>query len=1172
MDLPKEHQWKAFAEWGKRFGGIIHISVLGKHMIIVNDGDTAVEMLNKKSNIYSDRPVQVMAGELVGWNESIPMTPYGDRLRKFRTILHRAIGSRTDVKAFHDHIRGEAYRGLRRLLEQPEALIEMLGKTSNAFSLSMCYGYQIQEDNDPFVHLADVAMDGFSKAAEPGKWLVDIIPAMKYVPAWIPGVVFQRLAKRWKKDLTEMATRPYEYMKQQLANNSASPSFTSALQSKVTTPEDENVIMWAAVGLYAGGAGTMVSTMHTFFLVMTLFPEVQKQAQLEIDATVGRDRLPTLDDRLPYVEALVSEVLRWGPVAPLGIVHRLTKDDIQDGYFIPGGSIIIPNIWNMLRDPRTYKNPELFDPQRFLETDNGQSHLLIANFLTFQHRLYLFASTAFVPIIRVFDCQSLLNRIRENEDLKAEDKERQVMDVREVIQFSLNDVDCHRVLLLSHFGEKFDAHQCEDTCDNCACTVPVVEQDMTGAAINMSKLIQEVENSRSKITRTQAIDVFQNSIKKDLMTKNLNRFRLYGAGKDVRQAQTERIYSTTWRACKSSVPSKNPTTAAIQSPMQGYLGPMHRDFLYNGGTLLMKFRVQSKSNIKARHFHAKMAETDKKCILKEWKDGQTDVIVGTIAFGMGIIRASGTYSIRDSLRLPVVYRRQEMRFYPLPLPLLPVPLRNDQYHASVYRLCLSRLRTVVHPLYSSNIMDLPKEHQWKAFAEWGKRFGGIIHISVLGKHMIIVNDGDTAVEMLNKKSNIYSDRPVQVMAGELVGWNESIPMTPYGDRLRKFRTILHRAIGSRTGVKIFNDHIRREAYRGLRRLLEQPEALIEMLGKTSNAFSLSMCYGYQIQEDSDPFVHLADVAMDGFSKAAEPGKWLVDIIPAMKYVPAWIPGVVFQRLAVTWKKDLTEMATRPYEYMKQQLANNCASPSFTSTLQSKVTTPEEENVIMWAAVGLYAEVQKQAQLEIDATVGRDRLPTLDDRLPYVEALVSEVLRWGPVAPLGIVHRLTKDDIQDGYFIPEGSIIIPNIWNMLRDPRTYKNPELFDPQRFLETDNGQSYLLIANSSLSNTTVFLLLQHLSRLEGLHLADAFLYLQYATILAVFDITKVVENGMIIEPAIEYTSGTIRSVVYIDFLSLHAFTKRANPSRPKPFKCSIKPRSAEAEALIQSIPAAGF
>lgn len=53
---------------------------------------------------------------------------------------------------------------------------------------------------------------------------------------------------------------------------------------------------------------------------MTLYPEVQKTAQAELDAVIGSDRLPSFSDRpqLPYLEAVLKEVLRWNPVAPMG--------------------------------------------------------------------------------------------------------------------------------------------------------------------------------------------------------------------------------------------------------------------------------------------------------------------------------------------------------------------------------------------------------------------------------------------------------------------------------------------------------------------------------------------------------------------------------------------------------------------------------------------------------------------------------------------------------------------------------------------------------------------------------------------------------------------------------------------------------------------------------------
>lgn len=84
---------------------------------------------------------------------------------------------------------------------------------------------------------------------------------------------------------------------------------------------------------------------------MILHPEVLKKAQAEIDAVVGPNRLPTFDDRplLPYIEAVQKEVLRWRPIAPMGIPHSSIQDDIVNGYLIPKGSIVMANIWCVRR-------------------------------------------------------------------------------------------------------------------------------------------------------------------------------------------------------------------------------------------------------------------------------------------------------------------------------------------------------------------------------------------------------------------------------------------------------------------------------------------------------------------------------------------------------------------------------------------------------------------------------------------------------------------------------------------------------------------------------------------------------------------------------------------------------------------------------------------------------
>lgn len=89
--------------------------------------------------------------------------------------------------------------------------------------------------------------------------------------------------------------------------------------------------------------------MTTFFLAMVLHPQVQLKAREEIDHVVGDNRLPTVRDRenLPYVEAVLKEVFRFHPIAPMGLPHLVTEDDVYEGYLIPKGAIIVPNIWSV---------------------------------------------------------------------------------------------------------------------------------------------------------------------------------------------------------------------------------------------------------------------------------------------------------------------------------------------------------------------------------------------------------------------------------------------------------------------------------------------------------------------------------------------------------------------------------------------------------------------------------------------------------------------------------------------------------------------------------------------------------------------------------------------------------------------------------------------------------
>jgi len=173
-----------------------------------------------------------------------------------------------------------------------------------------------------------------------------------------------------------MVEGPYKFVKEQLDIGTAEPSMLSNLLRDESNISDSDLcdVKWASASLYSGGADTTVSAIYAFFKAMVLYPDVQAEAQAEIDAIIGNGRLPTVEDRenLPFLSALAMEVLRWHIVGPTGIPHRAMEDDIHDGYLIPKGAVIIPNIWKMAHDPDVYKEPMEFNPARFVKTENHQ--------------------------------------------------------------------------------------------------------------------------------------------------------------------------------------------------------------------------------------------------------------------------------------------------------------------------------------------------------------------------------------------------------------------------------------------------------------------------------------------------------------------------------------------------------------------------------------------------------------------------------------------------------------------------------------------------------------------------------------------------------------------------------------------------------------------------------
>jgi hypothetical protein len=91
--------------------------------------------------------------------------------------------------------------------------------------MSVTYGLEVTSKNDPYIVTAKQGVQPLSQAVVPGAFLVDAIPALKYVPSWMPFAGFQRKAREWRKLAINMQVVPYEAAKEQMVGSSLLPDF-----------------------------------------------------------------------------------------------------------------------------------------------------------------------------------------------------------------------------------------------------------------------------------------------------------------------------------------------------------------------------------------------------------------------------------------------------------------------------------------------------------------------------------------------------------------------------------------------------------------------------------------------------------------------------------------------------------------------------------------------------------------------------------------------------------------------------------------------------------------------------------------------------------------------------------------------------------------------------------
>ncbi|KAH7711212.1 Protein CYP-33C9 [Aphelenchoides avenae] len=125
--------------------------------------------------------------------------------------------------------------------------------------------------------------------------------------------------------------------------------------------------------LWVAGQETTSNTLAWAMVFALNHPEHQEKLHAELDRVIGCDRIITTADRpnLPYTNAFINEAQRMANLIPQNVLHKTTRDVTIDGYLIPVGTTIVPQISAILYDERIFKEPKTFNPDRFIDDDGN---------------------------------------------------------------------------------------------------------------------------------------------------------------------------------------------------------------------------------------------------------------------------------------------------------------------------------------------------------------------------------------------------------------------------------------------------------------------------------------------------------------------------------------------------------------------------------------------------------------------------------------------------------------------------------------------------------------------------------------------------------------------------------------------------------------------------------
>ncbi|XP_066567254.1 cytochrome P450 1D1 [Amia ocellicauda] len=368
------------------YGDVFQLKMGSLLVVVLSGYDTIKKALVRQGESFAGRP-ELFTFSVISNGTSMTFSEkYGESWILHKKICKNALRTFSQAEAknstcsclLEEHICSEASEMISMMMEHPcnekgfDPTIPIVSSVANVVC-ALCFGKRYDYKDKEFLNIVHINNEVLRNFAAGN--LADFFPVFRYLP--IPTL---RTLVQFIRRMNFFFARNIEEHLNTFDKNCIRDITDALIALCEDRHEDRNKcmlsdsqIIQSVIDIFGAGFDTIIAGLQWSLLYLIQFTDIQGKIHQEIDDTIGSSRLPRFEDKpnMPYTEAFIYEIFRHTSYVPFTIPHCTTENTTLNGYFLPKDTCIFINQYQVNHDIALWKDPDVFQPERFLD-ESGQ--------------------------------------------------------------------------------------------------------------------------------------------------------------------------------------------------------------------------------------------------------------------------------------------------------------------------------------------------------------------------------------------------------------------------------------------------------------------------------------------------------------------------------------------------------------------------------------------------------------------------------------------------------------------------------------------------------------------------------------------------------------------------------------------------------------------------------